>query len=85
MTIEQILADAFQKRGITEAVITPGDKFLSVKLAKDCPPITNACKVDSRCCLANGHDGKCDITIHRHFDAILTKMAFNLGIDLRRR
>lgn len=85
MSLEQRLADAFRKQGITEAVITPGDKILSVKLAADCPPITNACKVDSRCCLQNGHDDKCDVTIHRHFTAILAKMAFNLGIDIRHR
>ena len=85
MSVEQKLADAFKLRGITEAVITPGDKTLSVKLAADCPPITNACKLDSRCCLQNEHGDKCDITIHKHFEAILTKMAFNLGLDLRRR
>lgn len=77
--VQEDLAVKFRRRGIAHCTINAGDKTLVVSLADDAEKIQNPCQVDSRCCYQNGHGGKCDITLHKHFDRILAHVSGILG------
>lgn len=79
-SMEQVLAAKFRERGIGNAVIHTGSQTITISLAEACQPITNGCKVNQTCCLADGHDSNCDTSIHENFTNILSHIAFKLGL-----